>query len=106
MITALFAAALAAADTTHYVVLNHGREAGTMTVARAGDSVVARYEHRDRNRGYASHHTYRFDKLGRPVYGQSLAWTFGGQPGAPNDRFEVIRDSVFFGVGPQPTKAA
>src|SRR5688500_10963383 len=44
----LLAAATFAADTTRYVVLNHGRPAGQMTVVRDGDSVIVHYRHVDR----------------------------------------------------------
>jgi imidazolonepropionase-like amidohydrolase len=100
--TLLLAAALAA-DTTRYVVWNHGREAGDMTVVRSADTVVVRYQHTDRNRGVASARSYRIDKTGRVLYGESLTWPFGGEIGAPSDRFEVVRDSLLFGVAPGQT---
>ena len=91
---------LFAADTTRYIVWNHGREAGDMTVVRSADTVVVRYQHTDRNRGVASARSYRIDRTGRVLYGESLAWPFNGEIGAPNDRFEVVRDSLLFGVVP------
>src|SRR4051812_13306023 len=77
----------AVVDTTKYVVLNHGRWAGDMTVAKAGDTVTIRYKHLDRNRGSVAARSYRIDKTGRIVWGESLAWQWGGEIGAPNDRF-------------------
>jgi imidazolonepropionase-like amidohydrolase len=103
MLPFLLAAALVA-DSTRYVVWNHGREAGDMNVVRVGDTITVRYEHLDRNRGVASAHSYRVDRLGRVLYGESRAWTFGGEIGAPNDRFEVVRDSLVSGVTATPTR--
>ena len=40
-----------APDSTHYIVLNHGRPAGEMHVVSAGDSVVVRFRYQDRQRG-------------------------------------------------------
>jgi hypothetical protein len=45
------AALLRAADTTDYVILNHGRPAGEMRVIATGDSVTVRYGYQDRQRG-------------------------------------------------------
>src|SRR4051812_6667205 len=87
-----------AVDTSRYVVLNHGRFAGDMTIARSGDTVVVRYQHLGRNRGAVAARSYRIDKTGRLVYGESLAWQFGGEIGAPTDRFEMVRDSAVFGL--------
>lgn len=53
-------AALVATDTTDYVVLNHGRLAGAMRVARLGDSVTVRFGYQDRQRGPDLEATYRF----------------------------------------------
>jgi len=57
-----FACAIAATpgDTTHYDVFNHGRLAGAMQVVTAGDSVLVRYGHQDRQRGPDVVATYRF----------------------------------------------
>lgn len=106
MLPVLLAAAALAADSVRYVVWNHGREAGDMNVVRVGDTVTVRYQHLDRNRGVASAHNYRIDRLGRVTYGESLAWAFGGDIGAPNDRFEIVRDSLVSGVSTTPTRFA
>src|ERR1043166_2283284 len=93
----LLVAALAT-DTTRYVVLNHGREAGEMTVVRSGDTIAMRYQHLDRNRGRVAAHNYRFDRNGRVVFGESFSWQFGGEIGVANDRIEVGRDSATWGI--------
>jgi hypothetical protein len=100
MFAALFALALAA-DTTSYVVLNHGRPAGEMLVIAAGDTTVVRYHHYDRQRGTRSEARYRI-RGGQVVGGETwqlpLYGTIPSPLPAPNDRFEVVRDSVFWGV--------
>jgi imidazolonepropionase-like amidohydrolase len=100
MLIPLLLAVAAASDTTRYIVWNHGREAGEMTVARSGDTVAVRYEHTDRNRGVVSARSYRIDRTGRVISAESFAWTYGGQIGAPNDRFEIVRDSMIYGIAP------
>src|ERR1041385_6238877 len=62
-LAALFAAT-SAADTTRYVVLNHGRDAGAMVVVRAGDSVAVSYNYIDRNRGQRIEGRYRMSREG------------------------------------------
>ncbi|MFL5580451.1 MAG: amidohydrolase family protein [Gemmatimonadaceae bacterium] len=102
----------AARDTVRYVVLNHGRPAGEMTVARAGDSVLVRYWHVDRNRGPRTELRYRFAPDGRPVEGRSWSLPLD-EPDAPRgeplDRFEMARDSAFYssrGTSPQRVRTA
>jgi imidazolonepropionase-like amidohydrolase len=97
----LLLAALLATDTTQYVILNHGRRAGETTIARTGDTLVVRTQFLDRNRGYVSARSYRVDHSGKIVGGESLAWVWGGEIGAPNDRFEIGRDSAVYGIGRQ-----
>jgi imidazolonepropionase-like amidohydrolase len=93
--------AVAAADTTSYVVLNHGRPAGEMLVVSAADSVVVKYHHYDRQRGPRSETRYRL-RNGIPVAGETWQLPlYGPEPTPrpePNDRFEVVRDSVFWRV--------
>src|SRR5512140_1171509 len=101
----LLLAALVATDTAKYVILNHGRWAGDMTVARSGDSVRVRSQFLDRNRGYVAAHSYRVDRGGKVVGGESLAWAWGGEIGTPNDRFEIARDSAAYGVARQTRSA-
>src|SRR2546423_5021167 len=87
-----------AADTTTYVVLNHGRPAGEMLVITTADTTTVKYHHVDRNRGPRSETRYVFAK-GRPIRGE--VWTLPlNEPDAPKgepvDRFEVVRDSVLW----------
>ena len=100
MIIALFALALAA-DTTTYVVLNHGRPAGEMLVIASADTTVVRYHHYDRQRGNRTEARYRI-RNGEVVGGESwqlpLYGTIPSPLPAPADRFEVTRDSVLGGV--------
>lgn len=49
-----------AADTTDYVILNHGREAGAMRVVADGDSVLVRFDYQDRQRGPHTETRYLF----------------------------------------------
>ena len=87
------------ADTSNYIVLNHGRPAGEMLVVTAGDTVVVKYHHVDRNRGPRSETRYVLSR-GRVVGGQTWSLPlYGPEPnprGEPQDRFEVVRDSVIW----------
>jgi imidazolonepropionase-like amidohydrolase len=58
------AAGQAARDTLSYVVLNHGRPAGSMDIVAAGDSTVVRFQYVDRNRGPRVATTYRLNSSG------------------------------------------
>ena len=63
LLAALAALAFAhpsAADTTDYVILNHGREAGAMRVVADGDSVLVRFDYQDRQRGPHTETRYLF----------------------------------------------
>ncbi len=83
-----------AADTTTYVVLNHGRPAGEMTLARDADSLVITYGHIDRNRGRWVQNRYGFDAAGRVVSGESRPMTRDGAVSPASDRYEIVGDSV------------
>jgi imidazolonepropionase-like amidohydrolase len=95
---AVAAAVITSADTTPYVVLNHGRPAGTMTVVRSGDSVVVRYFHIDRNRGQRVETRYSLGANGRVLGGDARPLPFDAPFEAPGDppseRFDVAGDSV------------
>jgi hypothetical protein len=96
----LLAAATLAADTTHYVVLNHGRPAGQMTVVREGDSVIVHYRHVDRNRGQRVESRYRLAPSGLVLAGETRPVGLNdGKPGEVADRFQIVRDSVTWGGG-------
>jgi imidazolonepropionase-like amidohydrolase len=59
--------ALIQLDSLSYVVLNHDRTAGEMTVVTRGDSVVVRYRYVDRNRGPRVEAHYRLSPSGAIV---------------------------------------
>jgi imidazolonepropionase-like amidohydrolase len=90
------AAAVAASDTTSYVVLNHGRPAGEMLVITTGDTLLVKYHHVDRQRGPRSETRY---VVRNGVVMQGESWSLplrGPEPTprpAPGDRFEIVRDS-------------
>ncbi len=54
------AAAQAPADSTHYVVWNHGRTAGEMSVVTRADSAIVRFRYQDRQRGPRVETRYKF----------------------------------------------
>lgn len=93
---------LLAADTTAYTVLNHGRTAGAMLVITAGDTVVVRYHHVDRNRGPRSETRYL---IRNGIVQGGETWTlplYGPEPNPrpqPLDRFEAAGDSVRYKRG-------
>jgi imidazolonepropionase-like amidohydrolase len=109
MMSLAFALFLAAADTTSYVVLNHGRPAGEMVVIKSADTVLVKYHHVDRNRGPRSETRYVMSN-GRVVSGQTWSLPlYGPEPtprGEPSDRFEVVRDSVLFRTGDSTRRVA
>jgi len=97
-----------ASDTTSYIVLNHGRPAGELLVLENPDSIVVRYHHVDRNRGPRSETHYLLSG-GRVVAGRSWNLPLNATAaalGAPADRFEVARDSVFWTRGRDSTRGA
>ena len=97
---AAFVALLLAADTTSFVVLNHGRPAGEMLVVSTGDTTVVRYHHYDRQRGNRSEARYVMRNR-EIVAGETWQLPlYGAIPSplpAPSDRFEITRDSVIWG---------
>jgi imidazolonepropionase-like amidohydrolase len=95
-------AALAALDSTAYIVLNHGRPAGAMQVITRGDSILVRYHHVDRNRGprIETHYVIR-----NGVVEAGETWQLplvGPAPsllGRPADRFQTTDGRVQWPVG-------
>jgi imidazolonepropionase-like amidohydrolase len=88
----------AASDTTHYVVMNHGRTAGHMTVVRQADSTAVHYRMVDRNRGTHVRSSFWFSTVGEPTTVHSW-WldvndTAATQP--PWVRLRVHVDSVYW----------
>jgi imidazolonepropionase-like amidohydrolase len=94
LLSLLAALALANADTTRYVVLNHGRDAGEMVVIRSGDSTFVSYNFIDRNRGLRIESRYRMAPNGTFAGGESKSFTVDGRPAGPVSSFEIVGDSI------------
>lgn len=103
VLTLAAAGLLAATDTTVWTVLNHGRPAGDMTVARDGDGVVVAYQHIDRNRGRWLHHTYALDGAGELRRFEAREFGRDLVPGAVSNTIEVTADSVIQHSGQRRT---
>ena len=86
------------ADTTRWIVSNHGRPAGDLVVVRSPDSVTTRFIYTDRNRGGRIENRYRLGSDGRPVSGESRPVRADGSAGEPTERFEILGDSAIFGA--------
>jgi imidazolonepropionase-like amidohydrolase len=98
-LTLALAATTAALDSTSYVVLNHGRRAGDMTVVTAGDSTVARWIFTDRNRGTRLETRYRYNAAKQIVSGDVRTIAADGVAGPALQSFELRGDSVRFSQG-------
>src|ERR1041385_4029959 len=96
MFPLLFAIAALTGDTTRYVVLNHGRPAGEMRIARIGDTVAVHYHHVDRNRGPHVESRYRLSPTGDVLFAETRALPLFQETvaNAPADRVELQGDSV------------
>ena len=94
-------AAVAAADSASYVVLNHGRVAGEMMVISWRDSVVVKYHHVDRQRGPRSETRYRVVN-GNVLGGETWTLPLNGPEPLPRnqrgDRCDVVRDAASWAV--------
>lgn len=90
---ALLLAASAAADTTNYIVLNHGRPAGDMRVISGGDSVVVRFQYQDRQRGPRIETRYRIAN-GRVVAMETRGFSPDGVLGPVTERVDLYADSA------------
>lgn len=99
-----------AAEPVRYVVNNHGRDAGELTVRRTRDSIVVRYVFTDRNRGTRLEMRYRLSATGAIVAGESRPVLADGSAGPSTESFDITGDSVRFttagGRGGAPTAAA
>jgi hypothetical protein len=81
-------------DTARYVVLNHGRTAGEMTVMRDARSVVVRFHYADRGRPTRFETRYHFTAAGA-LHSTEIRQLMGhGVAGVVVERFDVIGDSV------------
>lgn len=94
VLSLLLAAAAPAADTSQYIVLNHGRPAGEMRVVAYGDSVVVRFRYQDRQRGPRIETLYRTGANGRLVALETRSVTPDGALGSVTQRVDITGDSV------------
>ena len=85
-----------------WVVMNHGREAGTLTASVAGDSLTVRWIYTDRNRGGRVETRYRLAADRTPLGGEQRGVLADGTAGPPSERFELVGDSVKLTVGAGP----
>ena len=83
-----------AADSSRWIVCNHGREAGDLVVVTRGDSAIVRFVFTDRNRGTRLEGRYRMDAKGNFIAGESRPVLADGSAGAPTDAFTVVGDSL------------
>ena len=90
----VLAAALPAADSTHYIVLNHGRPAGEMHVATSADSVVVRFRYQDRQRGPRFETVYRLGANRRVLAIETRSVTPEGTLGPVTQHVDFYGDSV------------
>jgi len=90
----LLAAAQAAADSTHYIVLNHGRPAGEMHVSTTPDSVVVRYRYQDRQRGPRFETLYKLGPNRRILALETRSVTPEGPLGPVTQHVDFWGDSV------------
>ena len=93
------AASAVAADTTRWMVSNHGREVGDLVVVRTADSAIVRWVFTDRNRGTRVEMRYQLNARGELVRGEQRPVLMDGAAGAPTDGFEARADSVWYGLG-------
>jgi hypothetical protein len=84
----------AAVDTTTYVVDNHGRKAGEMTVATRNDSLIVRWVYTDRNRGGRVETRYQLGPGGTRLAGEQRPVLLDGTVGEPTQRFSTRGDSI------------
>ena len=81
------------ADSSHYVVWNHGRPAGEMHVVRDADSVAVAFHYVDRNRGPRVYSRYRFGAGGTLIGIETRALLPDGRTGNPSIPLESLRGS-------------
>jgi len=87
-----------AADTTRWIVSNHGREAGDLVLVRTADSAIVRWVFTDRNRGTRLEMRYRLGPAGELLSGEQRPVRPDGTAGAPIDAFATSADSIWFGL--------
>src|SRR6478609_5340234 len=94
LVALLFAAMMSAADSTHYIVLNHGRPAGEMHVSTTPDSVVVRYRYQDRQRGPRFETLYKLGPNRRVLSLETRSVTPEGTLGTVTQRVDFWGDSL------------
>ena len=94
LVAALLAVTQAAADSTHYVVLNHGRPAGEMHVSATPDSVVVRFRYQDRQRGPRFETLYKLDPNRRVLAMETRSVTSEGRVGSVTQHVDFWGDSL------------
>ena len=94
LVAILLAAAQAAADSTHYIVLNHGRPAGEMHVSTTADSVVVRFRYQDRQRGPRFETLYKLGPNRRVLALETRGVTPEGTLGPVTQRVDFWGDSL------------
>ena len=100
MLLPLLALALTSfgADTSRWIVSNHGREAGDLVLVRTADSAIVRWVFTDRNRGTRMEMRYRLNATGDLAAGEFRPVLGDGSAGAPLDAFAANADSVWYGL--------
>ena len=98
------ATATAAADSTNYIILNHGRPAGAMSIVSAGDSVVVRYRYQDRQRGPRFETRYHKGADGRLRLIETRTVAMDGTVGDVTERVELVGDTVRAIAGKDTTR--
>jgi hypothetical protein len=94
LVALLLAAAQAAADSTHYIVLNHGRPAGEMHVSATPDSVVVRFRYQDRQRGPRFETLYKLGPNRRVLALETRSVAPDGTIGPVTQRVDFWGDSL------------
>ena len=96
--------AIAPADSSRFVVLNHGRPAGEMAIISGGDSIVVRYRYQDRQRGPRIETRYRLGAAGRVTVIETRGFSPEGVLGPVMERVEFFADSVRVIAGSDTTQ--
>ena len=94
LVAALLAVTQAAADSTHFIVLNHGRPAGEMHVSATPDSVVVRFRYQDRQRGPRFETLYKLGPNRRVLALETRSVTPEGTLGPVTQRVDFWGDSL------------
>ena len=94
---------IGAADSTQFIVVNHGRPAGEMRIVSAGDSVVVRFQYQDRQRGPRIESRYWVGAGGRVRAMETRSFSPEGTLGPVNEHVDYLADSVRLIAGTDTT---